>query len=511
MKILYSALVCTLIASSSLSVVASSVTGQFADQGYVGSKSGTLTLMDAQNNCLEDRLGSSSGSTVVGDFEDQYKLCMKDFVPFKTGGHSASGSCGSETVNWGTCSATIGAGDEGSMLYVGNQLEIDDFEGSAAFRCNSNKWEYLSGGCGRVAYACEPEHVVDWPVTTPDWADDRVGTEYTDKYGDTRHNPKANCEAKMPYALSGKFYNVKPTSPETDSALYEMELTAPYRCFNDSWLNEPLGAGDCEYIPKKCAAKEYNYDGCGYSITAGAHDEILVIRNPTPSLAEGSVEAYCWDGEWEVKSESCELSCAGTFGEKTWLGTAPRTCAHGNTVLSTRIAPNTKYVIDNEIDGMVGAISYLCSHGDISTSNEYCEPKDCTDIGAATWGDSNECSHEYKGYNTQLDGRTPHGDSITINSERTIVIDGEVTGETTYMCQYGEFETGDQYCSEVNIASSSVCENIGSPLGIPVITPMLPGGRVDKNPCASGWDHLGGLCCRSNAIHTGSVSCQLIQ
>jgi hypothetical protein len=511
MKILYSALVCTLIASSSLGAFASSVTGQFAGQGYVGSKSGTLTLMDAQNNCLENRLGSTSGSTVVGDFEAQYKSCMKDFVPFKTGGHSASGSCGSETVTWGACSATIGAGDEGSMLYVGNQLETEELEGSAAFRCNSKKWEYLSGGCGRVAYACEVDHLVDWPVTTPDWADDRVGTKYTDKYGDTRHTPKANCEAKMPYALSGKLYNVKPTTPETDSDLYEMESTAPYRCFNDSWLNEPLGAGDCEYIPKNCAAKEYNYDGCGYSIGAGDHDDIIVVGNPTPSLSEGSVEAYCWDGEWEVKSESCELSCAGTFGENTWLGTDPRACAHGNTALSTRISPNTNYVIDNEIDGVIGAISYFCSHGDISTSNEYCEPKDCTDISANEWGDSNECSHEYKGYSTQLGLRTPHGDSITIKSEGAIAMVGETVGEATYMCQYGEFESGAQSCGVLGSSGGVVCIGSTLPAEIPITPPILRGGEPDINPCSRGVSLVGGMCCRTGYVgRKGSLSCRHI-
>lgn len=513
MKILYSVLVCTLIASSSLNVFASSVTGQFAAQGYVGSKAGTLTLMEAQNNCLEDRLGSASESKVVGNFEVQYKSCMKEFVPFKTGSHSASGNCGSETVTWGTCSATIGAGDEGSMLYVGNQLNIDDFEGSAAFRCNSNKWEYLSGGCGRVAYACEADHLVDWPVTSPDWADDRVATEYTDKYGDTRHTPKANCEAKMPYALSGKFYNVKPTTPETNSDLYEMEPTAPYRCFNDSWLNEPLGAGDCEYIPKKCAAKEYNYDGCGYSIGTGDHDEIIVVGNPTPSLSEGSVEAYCWDGEWEIKSESCELSCEGSFGENTWVGSDPRACAHGNTALSTRIAPNTNYVIDNETTGMIGAISYLCSHGAISASNEYCEPKDCTDISSNEWGDGNECSHAYKGYSTQLGGRTPHGDSVTINSEESIIIGGSFVGETTYLCQYGEFDTGAQSCGELGSSGGAICVGSSLPAELPVVVPTLPGGRPDYNPCKNGWDHVGGMCCRSTSnykfgSYIGGMRCQ---
>jgi hypothetical protein len=508
MKILYCAFLCTLITASSLSVFAQSVTGQFAAKGYIGSKSGTLTLMEAQNTCLEDRLGSTSNSAVVGDFEAQYKSCMKDFVPFKTGSHTASGNCGSETVTWGTCSATIDAGDEGAMLYIGNQLKTEDFEGSAAFRCSSNKWEYLSGGCGRVAYACEEGHLVDWAVTSPDWADDRIGTPYKDKYGDTRHTPKANCEAKMPYALSGKFYNVKPTSPETDAELYDFKQIAPFRCFNDSWLNEPLGAGDCEYIPKRCKAKVYNYDGCGYSIGAGEHDEILIVDNPTPSLSEGSIEAYCWDGEWEVKSESCELSCNGNFGENTWLGSDPRACAHRNTALSTRIAPNTNYVIDNETLGMVGAISYLCSNGTTTASNEYCEPKDCTDISANDWGDNNECSHEYKSFNTQLGGRTLHGDSVTINSEESLSIGGNFMGETTYLCQYGEFETSNQVCAEgIGSLSESIC--VGSPADLPVVEPTLPGGGADLNRCKSGWSEVNGMCCIVK-YGNGGLECQLI-
>ncbi|MBE8233515.1 MAG: hypothetical protein HAW67_07230, partial [Endozoicomonadaceae bacterium] len=440
------------IAASTSFIVAATaadtgVIGQFADQGYVGTHARTLTLLDAQNKCLNDSLGSSGSDTFDQSFQETYKGCMKQYVPFRDTTNSNARGCDNQSVVWGQCGSDIMASLEGTMLYLKNTLTTNDYEGSAAFRCKNEKWEFVGGGCGKTVKPCEANKIVSWPVTSPLWADNKVGSQYLDKYGDSRHTPKTDCVAKMPYALSGKYLAVKPTRPETDSNRYDFSQTAPYRCFNKEWLNEPVGAGSCKYIPKTCAGKKYQYNGCEFDLRAGAHDSIQTKGNPIPQNSDGSVEAYCWDGNWEIKSHSCELSCGGNVKARSWKGDDSRSCSHSQMAITDRVAPNTSLYVENEDAGMSGGTSYSCTNGDLSVSGEACEPKGCDTFPEKTWGlNPNVCWHSTKTASQHLGGEVAHGKLIALSNELGAAGVGS-SGAIQYQCDYGVIRTLARECS----------------------------------------------------------------
>ncbi len=423
----------------------SDIVGMFAAEGFEGANAGQKTMSQAHEHCTKQMAGGyesvGENKSVDSDAHQSYKSCMSDFVPFKNAG-GANDSCGGEEVTWGQCSATLPASPSGAFISARNTFSTDTYEGYGNFQCNGNKWAYVSGGCSRAAQECEEGAVVDWPVTTPAWADETSGTFFVDRFGVPRHTPKGRCYASMPHALSGKLLSVNPTVPEmVEPERYDMvQSRESNRCFDGEWLGEDQSNAPCEYIPKTCPPMSYTHpSGCGYSIPAGQHDEVYSSNSPTPQNSVGGVQAHCWDGEWEIKSSSCQLSCDSTVGANTWssgISGVNRMCAHESKGYGQRIVPSSNLLIPNETDGMTGSASYTCVNGTMVLNSESCSPLDCEGVPSNDWGgsDGSQCSH-----NT-LPGEFAHGQTI---SHQVGDLFSEFMGEISYRCEYGKLvETG---------------------------------------------------------------------
>lgn len=454
------------------------IVGMFAEASYVGVFAGTKTVTEAHAHCLSRNIGSETYSASDGNYHDAYKTCMKDFVPFKISGIDLASACPSQTVSWGQCQATIPATADGASSSVQNTFDTAQYEGYATFQCEAGNLSFVSGGCSRAVKACEEGQIVNWPVTSPLWADESAATVYRDKYGEIIHTPKGRCYARMPYSTSGEVHFPKPTTPEMiEPERYNMTgSSTPQRCFDSKWIGEPAsGTATCDYIPKSCQAQAFNHNGCGFDLPAAAHDTIFVDDTPTPQNSLGSVEAYCWDGEWKIKARSCTLSCTGSIGNHTWNGGDPRSCGHNGFNRGTRVSPGDNVVIENVVNGMVGSVTYRCDNGEYTTLSEPCEPQSCQSIPASTWGTGNECRHSAASYNLS------HGDNTTLSSESSVFV---ASGYKRYSCQYGQVSLVSEACSDTTETSCDV-----------VIAP------VDN--CDSGVV-VEGKCC---AVVDGKVSC----
>lgn len=110
------------------------VVGLFAEPGYVGIKAGDKTMTEANAYCLgQSSDGSQAQESLDSDFYDSYQSCMKDFVPFKNAGVGSAGSCLTQTVQWGECSATVTGGASGSVRAVSNIFNTEMYEGTGSF------------------------------------------------------------------------------------------------------------------------------------------------------------------------------------------------------------------------------------------------------------------------------------------------------------------------------------------------------------------------------------------
>lgn len=441
------------VASASHADDVSDVVGLFANPGYVGVKAGEKTMTEANAYCLgESSDGSQVQKSLDADFYDSYQSCMKDFVPFKNAGVGSTGSCLTQTVQWGECSATVTGGASGSVRAVSNIFNTEMYEGTGEFRCSGGNWQMTGGGCKRNPLACESGLTVNWAVTTPAWADESISTSYKDRYGQVRHTPKNRCQAIMIEAESGFLTEAK-ISPSLmfEPDQYAKDSSTNQRCFDAGWIGQPKeGADKCEYIPKSCKAKDYSYNGCGYKLPAGEHDSVFIAKNPSPLNSVGSVEAYCWDGEWEVKSQSCQLSCGESVNSYSWLGEDPRSCSHSAHVISERISPGTSLILDNEQSGMLGDAGYRCENGSWVKTSEVCKPKGCDTVYASNWGSNSACGH------SQFAGTWEHGEEIVVDSDAVF----DAQGSTGYICQYGGLIRGEDGAMDSNPAFSSTCQVI---------------------------------------------------
>lgn len=431
----------------------SNVVGLFAEPGYVGSKAGEKTMTEANAYCLgKSSDGSQAQESLDSDFYDSYQSCMKDFVPFRNAGVGSTGSCETQTVQWGQCSATVTAGASGAIRAVSNVFDTDMYEGTGEFRCSAGNWQMTGGGCKRNPVACESGLTVSWAVTTPAWADESISTTYKDRYGQVRHTPKSRCQAIMIEAESG-YLTEATISPSLmfEPEQYSKDSVSNQRCFDGDWIGQPnAGTDSCSYIPKSCKAKDYSYNGCGYQLPAGEHDSVFIAKNPSPLNSVGSVEAYCWDGEWEVKSQSCQLSCGDNVNSYSWLGEDPRACSHDAYVISERITPGTALILDNEQAGMLGDAGYRCENGSWVKTSEVCKPKGCDTVYANNWGTNNACGHE------QFTGIWEHGEEIAVDSDAVF----DAQGSTGYICQYGGLIRGEDGAMDSNPNASETCQVI---------------------------------------------------
>jgi hypothetical protein len=472
------------VASSFDDFTTSDVVGMFAAQGTVGPLANTKTMTQAHAICVNKTpSGDKKVSSFDADYYSSYKVCMALYVPFKVTGQGEAGTCATTTVSWGECSASLATAPDGTSFSLRNEFNTVEYEGFSNFICSSSQWQYISGGCSRAAKECDNGLVVSWGVTSPLWADESSTTVFVDRFGTNRHTPKPRCYSKMPSVPSGKLLISKPTVPEV-AIPQEYNLisgSSPNRCFNGEWLPEPASGADvCEYIPKSCQAKSYQHPGgCGFSLPSGAHDQVFVSSTPTPQNSVGGVQAHCWDGNWEVKTTSCALSCDSSVPENSWvsgIAGVDRSCKHVAKNYGQRIAPGTSLLINNEVSGMDGNVSYTCSsNGAVVNNSEQCNPKGCVNLPAGTWAQGGTvCEHP------QLVGSYLHGQKI---SQQVGDIFSVSQGSVSYVCKYGffEIEGGTSLC-RASPPADNVCYGIGS--------------TADPSACLSGGViYPGGLCC----------------
>lgn len=449
------------------------VVGKFAEVGYVGPFADTKTVNEAHFACMSNmNVGSEGQNGVVESFSDAYRGCMSQYVPFKKSGQGESNACPMTSVAWGECSGTVQATPDGTS--VSSKNTFADYEGYATFQCSNGKLSYLTGGCAKVVEPCDDGKLAQWPVTSPLWADASSSTTYKDKYGQFRNTPKPNCQARMPASESGKLLFPNPTSAELyDPARYDLSgSSSPQRCFNNEWLHEP-GAGNssCTYIPKSCAARAASYNGCGFSLPDADHDTIYVAQNPSPTNSSGTMEAYCWDGEWEIKSKSCQLSCEQSIPANQWNGTDPLACSHSLVNQGERIRPGLNILVSNETKGMDGSVGYLCDNGVVKQTTTSCEPKSCNSVPAFLW---ESCSH------TQKSGLWKHNETLNVSSETNVFA---ARGEASYVCRYGGLVSGES--GEMD-RTGSTCDDTDEP-----ICTDIPDQPVCTEPSIT----IGNVCC----------------
>ena len=490
-----------LIGLSQYALAEDSAPGQFEPVGYTGVSASTLTMIDAHTVCLNEAgVGYTGADVTTSSFEDTYRLCMRDYTPFRSSGEGVGGDCPTQAVTWGQCGGVVNSGYQGLSSFVRNTSETDDYEGYANFMCVANNWSYLSGGCSRTADVCESGLVTQWGVTSPLWADIDPSTVFTDKYGQIRHRPKANCAAEMELAFSGSYVQQSVTLPETDLDLYNPQSNAPFRCFDGNWLREPIDAGNCDYIPKTCAAQSVNYSGCGFDIPALEHDEIYVDSTPNPFRSIGHAEAYCFDGELTIKSRSCQLSCESNFPSRQWLpesGTDAGQCVHSNLTSPLRMSPGSQRLIDNEATGMVGNLTYSCDNGSVSATSSECKPQPCEGISSTSWTgtDGSTCNH------TNVIGFWENGETVNKDSDNDPFIS---SGFASYICENGNMNRTGSICEDALDVLPCVSHQIdlppedGTPPTVGGETPPFgeqPYSDVCEDTFGGGYRLLNGSCC----------------
>lgn len=472
----------------------SDVLGLFADVGTRGYRAETLTVDQAHLQCVsETNSGDELAQSFDADYYAVYKICMSTYVPFKLAGTGEIGSCSSESVSWGQCSATVPSVPEGAVFSARNTLNTDLFEGFASFSCIGGNLTFQTGGCSASVQPCDPNEVVNWEVTTPLWADESTATVFEDQFGQVRDTPKSRCVGLMAGALSGQVVNARPTIPEMiEPQNYDMiGSVAPKRCFNGEWLaDSTLLNKKCEYIPKTCEARSYtNPQGCVFDFPSGEHDEIFISTSPLPQNSVGSTQAYCFDGEWEVKSTSCAVSCDATIPTKLWSSatTNERSCSHPSFNTGSRLAPGVSLSRLNEAPGMIGSASYQCINGSIvsNQSDWLCEPVKCEQtIGNYNWtgDDGSQCGHIGYNYNASLE----FNGTLSRSSDNPMF---DNVGQANYTCKFGELILTSDSCSNGGLSPACNAFNV---------TPD------DWSLCQSIGINYGNTCC---FIESGTRSC----
>jgi len=472
--------------------------GVFAPRGTIGPLAGVLTFTEAHAKCLSTAPLSTEQSSISNtDYRETYKDCMADYVPFKDSGAGLSGSCPSNTVSWSMCSSTLPSASDGISFTAKNTFNTSNYEGYANFECSGGQWQYVSGGCSTAVQSCEDGLIVDWGVTTPVWADDKSSTVFVDKFGVTRHSPKDRCYARMNSALSGELVTTKATAAEmVDPSLYNLNgSVSAQRCFNGEWLGEESKMPpSCTYVPKSCKATTYSHaKGCSFDLPSGTHDFVFESKSPLPQNSVGGVVAHCWDGEWEIKSSSCEQSCESNVDAHTWKpsdNSLSQVCNHAALSYSDRIVPGSVFTIQNQTPGLNGSASYSCQNGSLVRDAEYCEPLSCDSLPSNNWvgGDGSVCSHP------TLVGTYPHGETIL---RKVGDFFSAISGEISYKCELGNFVVTESSCGFNEVSEPPLCYADGVDAG--TAPGFDPGnGSVCKG---IGTEYDNGLCCSTNSAN----------
>jgi hypothetical protein len=440
------------------------------------------------SNCTE---GGSAGDMEV----DIYNDCMGTYAPFKDE-QEGVGSCETKTIEWGqygagtTCSADIGGLtsslnldgkiNEGESVMVQNQNTTDAFQGFAKVTCESGTIEILDSKCILVPDPClagdtigeesrlDPRYMENenwrsshlWSVTEPSWAAPDSPSYIVN--GDPRNIDRSNefknkvsngeredyCYATLSPSNNGTLntsFDVKSgdliVNPEIDNqdAFFDKDNTnGVWRCFDGEFYNE---GSSCQYKTQSCdqtTVQVPNGKGqfCDFNLPFQKHNAKFTSRTPTPENSIGHVQAFCWDGQWEIWEESCNLSCENDFSSENWNAEDgdPINCKHSAKSFSGRTAPTSVLTISNEDKLMDGSKSYKCDNGEWVASSQSCMPKSCSHLSANNWTSTTDanstCSHKALAYST------PHNKIVSTSANNG---SNATVGYISYQCRYGQF------------------------------------------------------------------------
>jgi hypothetical protein len=434
--------------AASASAIEGTEIGQFAPQGYIGALANQLSITEAHLECSQN----DSTQTYIESDSDQfasYKLCMSKYVPFKNLNLEKLDTCPETVVTWGACSAQVGATPYAATVSVKNEIDSGNYEGSAVLFCGkSGSYTVQSGGCARAVKECNAGQLVEWPVTSPVWAQASPEYTYTDKYGRPRNLPKGSCKARMGYAFSGEIAMTYITSPETNFSRYEPTSKTQRRCFDQAWLDEDNkgSLSSCDYIPRSCAAKQVTANGCNFNIPALSHDQIFKGSPSSPAKSTGSVEAYCFDGVVEIIEATCDKSCDPNVASRNWTAgnsLGGKICKHEAFTNGSRIPSGVSVVGENITTGLIGYLEHTCSDGTLSVTGEQCIPDSCQGLNPLSWGAGGMCTH------TAITGLDlSDGDTYEVGATQNIF---QSQGSVKYECSFGEMKVVSSTCNAVNV------------------------------------------------------------
>ena len=481
------------------------ISGKFT--GTAGINNGTLTFSQAHIACTQ-RESLTDNNSFGGDMEAAaYNACMATYAPFLDSSEGV-GSCASDTIEWGdfgtgaNCYADVADLEDGQSFLFENENTADAYQGFAKIACNSGTLEIIDSKCDLVPDPClagdtigDPDRLPArykendnwrnshlWPVTEPMWARPDSGSyvlpqdprgidrsqQFKDKVlnGDREDYCYATISPMNPGSAGATFpmqsgdLVVNPNLDNSDAYFDNDRSNGVWRCFDGEFYNE---GSNCQYEVQSCDATVVNVSNgagqsCQFNLPFQQHNSIFTSRNPTPENSIGSVKAFCWDGNWEIWEESCNLSCNNSFSDNSWLSEDgdPEQCRHSSKNFPSRTAPTSVVTINNENNKMEGNVSYTCNNGTWNVTNEVCKPKECNTLSANTWVVGGAaCNHK------TLEYVTPHNETIKTSANNP---SNENIGVITYQCRYGNF---------VDITNYS-----GDPEFAPTITGFSPN---DKN------------------------------
>lgn len=481
------------------------ITGKFT--GTAGINSGTLTFSQAHIECTK-RESLTGNNSFGGDMEaSAYNACMANYAPFLDSSEGV-GSCGSDRIEWGdfgtgaNCYADVSDLEDGQSFLFENENSADAYQGFAKITCNSGTLEIIDSKCDLVPDPClagdtigHPDRLPArykendnwrsshlWPITEPMWARPDSGSyvipqdprgidrsqQFKDKVasGDREDYCYATISPMNPGSAGATFpmqsgdLVVNPDLDNSDAYFDNDRSNGVWRCFDGEFYNE---GSNCQYEVQSCDATTVNVSNgagqfCQFNLPFQQHNSVFTSRDPSPENSIGSVKAFCWDGNWEIWEESCNLSCNNSFSDNSWLSNDgdPEQCRHSAKNYPSRTAPTSVVTINNENNKMEGNVSYTCNNGTWNVSNEVCKPKECNTLSANTWVvDGAVCNHK------TLEYVTPHNETVKTSANNP---SNENVGVITYQCRYGNF---------VDITNYS-----GNPEFAPTITGFMPN---DKN------------------------------
>jgi hypothetical protein len=120
------------------------------------------------------------------------------------------------------------------------------------------------------------------------------------------------------------------------------------------------------------------------------------------------------------------------------------------------MSPNSTRLVENEVDGMSGNITYICKNGVTSTLSSTCAPTACTKVEEATWtgSDGSICYHD------EISGFWESGEVYNKSSDNDIF---KEVGAISYQCNNGVMESVSSVCEDSNEVLPCVSAEIELP------------------------------------------------